>query len=82
MKKEKPVLGSFKAPNGDGHSMAIAGYYDITVQYKKKKNDKKYVKETTRYYVVNDGYHLARGDKSGRIQYINEKYLKAIVKLN
>lgn len=82
IKNQKPVLGSFKAPNGDGHFMAIAGYYDITVQYKNNKRDKKYSTETTRYYVVNDGYNLATGSKGGRIQYINEKYLKTIVKLN
>lgn len=82
IKKEKPVLGCFESPNGDRHFMPIAGYYDITVQYKKKRNDKKYVKETTRYYVVNDGYNLARNNMSERLKYVNEKYLKAIVKLN
>ena len=50
---KKPVIGAFHAPNGNRHSVAIAGYYDITVQYKKKKNDTKYASKTTRYYVVN-----------------------------
>ena len=70
------------APNGNRQSVAIAGYYDITVQYKKKKNDTKYASKTTRYYVVNDGYHAATGTKSGRVQYISEKYLKALVKMD
>ena len=79
---KKPVIGAFHAPNGNRHSVAIAGYYDITVQYKKKKNDTKYASKTTRYYVVNDGYHAATGTNSGRVQYISEKYLKALVKMD
>ena len=71
--KAIPVIGGFTAPNGDGHSMVIAGYYDITVKYKKKgKNTYSYI--TYRYYTVNDGWqHCTEGNK--RIQYVRRQYL-------
>lgn len=75
----KPVIGHFKAPNGDGHDMVIVGYYDIKISYQKYKNSGKYLK-TTRFYVVNDGWHYSIGG-SGRVQYINAKYLKGITRL-
>lgn len=80
-RNEKPMIGYFKASSESKHFMVIAGYYDITVEYKNKKSDKKYSTEKKRCYIVNDGYHFARGTKSGRVQYINEEYLKAIVKM-
>lgn len=69
-----PVKGKFVALNEDCHAMVIAGYYDITVKYKKSRSSS-YSYITYRYYTVNDGWkHSTKGDR--RIQYIRRKYLK------
>ena len=73
-KNKKPVVGHFRAPSGDGHSMVILGYYDVTVKYKKKKSDSKYKTNKIRYYAVNDGWENCKsGDK--RVSYIRSSYL-------
>ena len=73
----KPVVGHFHS--GTGHSMVIAGYYDITVKYQKTKNSRMQTK-TTRYYAVNNGWtYSTAGD--ARISYINSKYLKSITRI-
>ena len=75
----KPVLGSLKAPNGSGHSVVIAGYYDIKVEYKKKESAK-YKSKVYRYYVINDGWKTCYSGND-RVQYVREEYVKAIVKI-
>lgn len=79
-KNGKPVLGNFEAPNGDRHSMIIAGYYDITVKYRNKTSES-YKYKVYRYYVVNNGWKTWYSGNY-RIQYIRAEYLKnGIVKL-
>lgn len=77
--KKKPVIGHFTAPNKDGHSMVIVGYYDITVSYQKTKQSKVETK-TVRYYVVNDGWSYATSGGE-RISYVRDTYLKSITKI-
>ena len=74
----KPVVGSFEAPNGDRHSMAILGYYDVEVYYKKGSKNKL---KTYRYYAVNDG-HKTCYEGNYRVQYISDKYIEYIYKLD
>ena len=72
--KKKPVVGHFKAPNKEGHARVMAGYYDVTITYKKKKNSKEQTK-TIRYYAVNDGWNTCTsGDAC--LSYIRSDYLK------
>ena len=73
-RNKKPVIGHFKAPNGEGHAMVIMGYYEVTIEYKKKKNSATQT-EKIRYYAVNDGWNLCySGD--ARVSYIRDSYLK------
>ncbi len=69
----KPMSISIQAPNGDDHTVTVAGLYDIIVKYKKKKGDA-YSTSTYTYYAINDGY---KGSTSGdaRIQYVRKKYV-------
>ena len=77
-KNAKPVVGHFHT-TGTGHSMVIAGYYDVTVKYQKTKNSRMQTK-TIRYYAVNDGWtNSTSGD--ARISYIDSKYLKSITRI-
>jgi hypothetical protein len=73
--KAKPVIGNLTAPNDDGHSVVIAGYYDIKVEYKKKASDK-YKSKVYRYYVINDGWHTCDSGNY-RVQYVRDEYLES-----
>ena len=69
----KPVIGNLTAPNGEGHTIVIAGFYDITVAYRNNTSEK-WKSKTYRYYAINDGRKTClEGDK--RIQYVRAEYL-------
>ena len=82
----KPVVGHFYAPNGDGHSMCINGYYDITLKYKFNEDSTSYSYLTWRYYRVNDGWRDGFSSDSSqtgpRLQYIFEDYLDAMTRIS
>lgn len=71
-KKQRPVVGHFQAPNKEAHAMLIAGYYDVTVIYKKTK-DSKPETMTVRYYAVNNGWNNA-ASREKRISYKRSDY--------
>ncbi len=73
-KKKKPVLGSFVSPKGEGHSMVVAGIYELKITYKKTSKSKQ-KSVTVYYYAVNDGWYKATSGDN-KISYIDEKYLK------
>jgi len=75
---KKPVLANVTAPNGEGHAVVIAGVYEITVEYKSKKNDS-YKKKTYTYYAVNDGAQTCTSGER-RIQYVRAEYIDSICK--
>ena len=73
-RRNRPVVGHFRAPNGEGHAMVIAGYYEVTITYQKKKNGTK-GKKVIGYYAVNDGWNeCTSGNRV--LSYVRSDYLK------